>query len=71
MLTPGCSAPGSLKPGRASQRGFSAAQSSRAVEAHYSGPPLSLVAEETSGNLRVGKEEQEVNLSNIPFSRIS
>lgn len=70
MLTPDYSAPGSLRPGRASQPGFSAAQSSRAVEAHPSGPPLSLVTEGTSENVRVRMKE-EVNLSHIPFSRVN
>lgn len=70
MLTPDDSAPGCLRTGRASQPGFSAAQSSRAVKAHPSGPPLSLVTEGTSRNLRARKEAK-VNLSNIPFSRVS
>lgn len=66
-LTPGCSAPGSLRSGRASQSGCFAAQKSRAVEAYTSSPPLFLVTEGTSGNLRV---EKEVNLGTISFSKV-
>lgn len=68
-LTPDYSAHVSLRPGKASQPGCSAVQSSRDVDTHPSGPPLSLVTEETSGNLKVGKEE--VNLSNIPVPRVN
>lgn len=43
LLTPGCFAPGSSRPERASQPAFSVPSSGRAVGSHHSGPPLSSV----------------------------
>lgn len=48
LLTPGCSAPGNLRPERASQSGCSAPESGRVVGTHHSGPPPFLVTEGTS-----------------------
>lgn len=53
LLTPGCSAPGYLRPERASQSGCSVAESGRVVGTHHFGPPLFLVTEGTSRNLTV------------------
>lgn len=61
ILTPGCPAPGSLRPERASPPGFSVPPSGRAVETHHSGPPLSLATEGTSGNSTVCVGGEVVN----------
>ena len=62
-LTPDYSAPGPLRPGRASQPGSSAAQSHGAGQARPAGHPRSPVTEGTSGSVRVGREEEGVHVS--------
>lgn len=57
LLTPGCSAPESLRPERASQPGCSVPSSGSVVVTHRSGPPLFLITEGTSGNLTMAGAE--------------